>query len=75
MADNIKAIGFNRSMVSNDVAKVLDVLIANLPRNTRTVEKLSSTATLADVILKLNELIDKTNDNATNNKLSNLTYN
>ena len=75
MADNIKAIGFNRSMVSNDVAKVLDVLIANLPRNTRTVEKLSSTATLADVILKLNELIDKTNDNATKNKLSNLTYN
>ena len=75
MADNIKAIGFNRSMVSNDVAKVLDVLIANLPRNTRTVEKLSSTATLADVVLKLNELIDKTNDNATNNKLSNLTYN
>ena len=75
MADNIKAIGFNRSMVSNDVAKVLDVLIANLPRNTRTVEKLSSTATLADVVLKLNELIDKTNDNATKNKLSNLTYN
>ena len=75
MADNIKAIGFNRSMVSNDVAKVLDVLIANLPRNTRTVEKLSSTATLADVVLKLNELIDKINDNATKNKLSNLTYN
>lgn len=75
MVDNIKALGFNRSMVSNDVARVLDVLIANLPRNTRTIEKLSNTATLTDVILKLNELIDKVNENTTKSKLSNLTYN
>ena len=75
MVDNIKAIGFNRSMVSSDVAKVLDVLIANLPRNTRTIEKLDSSASLAEVINKLNELIDKVNENTNKSKLSNLTYN
>ena len=75
MVDNIKALGFNRSMVSNDVARVLDVLIANLPSNTKTVERLSNSATWSDVILKINELIDKVNENTTKSELSTWTYN
>ena len=68
-----KAISFKQSNVPEDVARVLNTLLANLPSDTTRVEKLESSATLDDVIVKLNQLIDKVNNNTRSDKISNLT--
>ena len=63
MADRIKRIGYNRKDVPTDIARVLDTLLANLPANTEKIDTLPTTATLSEVIVTINKIATKLNNN------------
>lgn len=61
MVDKIKRIGYNRNSVSPDIARVLDTLLANLPDTSEPLSPLPTDATLSDVIIIINKIINKIN--------------